>query len=315
MFIDQVMIKKIFLAVTLLTYLFFCQLSSAQTPDERLSVEYFSNGLQYTVQGIKTQQGYRFNPNSDKVLNLATLNWPPYISEDVCNKGWVFQFTVALLVSKGYQVNIHFYPWARSVMLVEQGKMDILFPEYFIESSSPSDAFPGKKRRELLVLSNAFSGGELALLKRKHYPFDLQENLVNLKGKIIGVVRGYQNTPEFDAMMDSKQFSIVEAVDELQLVKLLVAKRVDLIVGDPRVFTYSVNYSNLSNRNKQALLNGIERVEPALKYNHLYFAISNKYQPKNQLLDDVNLALLEFQQSGETDRIINIGSGCTLDFS
>ena len=314
MFIYRVATKQATLVFTLLACLFICQLTVAQTPNDSLTVEYFSNGQQHKVRGIKTENGYRFNENSNKVLNLATLNWPPYISEDVCNKGWVFQFTVALLVSKGYQVNIHFYPWARSVMLVEQGKMDILFPEYFIESSSPSDAFPGKKRRELLVLSNEFSGGELALLKRKHYPFDLQENLANLKGKIIGVVRGYQNTPEFDAMMDSKQFSVVEAVDELQLVKLLMAKRVDLIVGDPRVFTYSVNYSKLSNRNKQALLNGIERVKPALKYNHLYFAISNKYKPRNQLLDDVNLALLEFQQNGETDRIINIGSGCTLDF-
>jgi polar amino acid transport system substrate-binding protein len=128
------------------------------------------------------------------------------------------------------------------------------------------------------------------------------------------VVRGYQNTPEFDAMMDSKQFAVVEAVDELQLVKLLVAKRVDLIIGDPSVFTYSVNYSNLSNRNKQALLNSIETIEPALKYNHLYYAISNNYPQRHQLLDDINLALLEFQQSGETDRLIEVGSGCTLDF-
>ncbi|ALO36775.1 amino acid ABC transporter substrate-binding protein [Colwellia sp. MT41] len=281
--------------------------------NEQLTVTYFTHGLQHTIQGKKTAKGYRFNGSSNKIINLATLNWPPYISEELCNKGWVFQFTVAILVSKGYQVNIHFYPWARSVMLVEKGQMDILFPEYFIESSAPSDIVLGKKRRELLVLSNKFSGGELSLLKRPDYSFDLQENLGNLTGKIIGVVRGYQNTPEFDAVMDSKQFSIVEAVDELQLVKLLVAKRVDLIIGDPKVFTYSINYSSLSNRNKQALLNGIEIVQPALKYNHLYFAISHSYPQWSQLLADVNLALLEFQQSGESDRFIKVGSGCTLD--
>jgi len=313
-FENMSLIKSTVLAITIFTNFSLIQLASATTDNENLTINYFSNGQQQAISGKKTEQGYRFNEGSEKVLNLATLNWPPYISEDVCNKGWVFQFTVALLVSKGYQVNIHFYPWARSVMLVEQGKMDILFPEYFIESSAPSDAIQGKKRREVLALSNKFSGGELSLLKRQGYIFDLQEDLGNLKGKIIGVVRGYQNTPEFDAMMDSKQFSIVEAVDELQLVKLLVAKRVDLIVGDPKVFTYSVNYSNLSNRNKQALLNGIDIVEPALKYNHLYFAISNKYPQWHQLLDDVNLALLEFQQSGETDRFIKVGSGCTLDF-
>ncbi len=292
----------------------FVAVAQTEEPNEKLTVTYESNGEQYTFEGIKTPKGYRFNADSNKVINLATLNWPPYISEGVCNKGWVFQFAVAILVSKGYQVNIHFYPWARSVMLVERGQMDILFPEYFIESSAPSDAMIGKNRRELLVLSNKFPGGELSLLKIKDDPFDFKGNLANLKGKVIGVVRGYQNTPEFDAMMDSKQFLTVEAVDELQLVKLLVAKRVDLIIGDPRVFNYSVNYSNLSNRNKQALLDSIERVEPALKYNHLYFAISNKYETWHQLLNDINLAILEFQQNGETDRFIKVGGGCTLDF-
>jgi polar amino acid transport system substrate-binding protein len=301
-------------AFIVLAYLSLITMAKAEDTSDKLTVSYYLNEQQQTIHGIKTPNGYRFNEDSTKVINLATLNWPPYISEDLCNKGWVFQLTVAILVSKGYQVNIHFYPWARSVMLVEQGKMDILFPEYFIESSAPSDAILGKKRRELLALSNKFAGGKLSLLKRKDYSFNLKDNLGNLKGKIIGVVRGYQNTPEFDAMMDAKQFAVVEAVDELQLVKLLVAKRVDLIIGDPSVFTYSVNYSNLSNRNKQALLNSIEKIEPALKYNHLYYAISHSYPKRHQLLDDINLALLEFQQNGETRRIIEVGSGCTLDF-
>ncbi|TPH13312.1 substrate-binding periplasmic protein [Litorilituus lipolyticus] len=279
-----------------------------------LTVSYFKNNIEHSVQGVKTENGYQFNKESNKILNLATLNWPPYISEEVCNNGWVFQFTVAVLVSKGYQVNIHFYPWARSVKLVEQGDMDILFPEYFIESTAPSDVIEGKKRRELLALSNRFSGGELALMKRKGDEFELKKDLSNLKGKMIGVVRGYQNTPEFDAMMDSEQFMTIDAVDELQLMKLLVAKRVDLIVGDPEVFNFSVSFSNLSNRNKQALLNGVEAVQPVLKYNHLYFAVSQQYPELYTLLDDINLALLEFQQSGETDRIVNLGSGCQLDF-
>lgn len=152
--------------------------------------------------------------------------------------------------------------------------MDILFPEYFIESTAPSDV---------------------------------------IKGKMIGVVRGYQNTPEFDAMMDSEQFSTIDAVNELQLMKLLVAKRVDLIIGDPEVFNFSVSFSNLANQNKQALLNGVEAVQPALKYNHLYFAVSKKYTELHTLLDDINLALLEFQQSGETDRIVNTDSKCQLN--
>jgi polar amino acid transport system substrate-binding protein len=286
---------------------------SAKQLESGLKVQYTFQGKTHVFQGEKTAAGYRFNAESKKVLTLATLNWPPYIGEDLCNKGWVFQLAVALLTSKGYQVHIEFYPWARSVKLVEEGNVDVLFPDYFIESSAPSDVVANKKRRELLELSNEFPGGEIALLKRKGYDFKLKKDLSNLKGKFIGVIRGYQNTPEFDTMMDAKLFNVIKAVNELQLMNLLVAKRVDFIIGDPKVFNYSVNHSNLSDANKQALLNGTEQVQPALKYNHLYFAVSNQYSPWETLLDDINLALIDFQQSGETQRLINIGSDCTIN--
>tara|TARA_B110001454_G_scaffold207567_1_gene219105 strand:+ start:7 stop:939 length:933 start_codon:yes stop_codon:yes gene_type:complete len=309
----KINLLRVYTVFIILTFFLSVNVKAKQT-DDSLKIQYNYQGKSHIIQGEKTATGYRFNAKSKKILTLVTLNWPPYISEDLCNKGWVFQFAVALLTSKGYQVNIQFYPWARSVKLVEQGNVDILFPEYFIESSAPSDVIANKKRRELLVLSNKFPGGEIALLKRKGYDFELNQDLSNLIGKSIGVVRGYQNTPEFDAMMDAKLFDVIKAVDELQLMKLLAAKRVDFIIGDPKVFSYSVNYSSLSNANKQALLNGAEQVYPALKYNHLYFAISKKYSPWRPLLDDINLALIAFQQSGETNRLIDIGSGCTIDF-
>ena len=74
-------------------------------------------------------------------------------------------------------------------------------------------------------------GGSLALLQRKGGNVNLYDGLSVLKGKTIGVVRGYQNTPEFDAMMDARAFSVVEAVDELQLINLLVSERVAQLVS------------------------------------------------------------------------------------
>lgn len=284
---------------------------SAEVP---VKVELLVNGNKKPIIGIKTTTGYRFNSSSNKIVNLATLNWPPYIGEDLCNKGWIFQFTVALLVSQGYQVNIDFYPWARSVKLVETGQMDILFPEYYIEGSAPSDVIPDKKRVEMLALSNKFPGGEISFLKRKGETSSFNGKLRSLKGMVIGVVRGYQNTPEFDAMMDAHLFDVIPAVDELQLMKLLIAKRVDLIIGDPLVFQYSVNYSTLSNSNKQALLDGVEEIEPAIKYNYLYYAVSMKSKNWRSMIDDINIALINFKQSDETERYINEGSGCTVNF-
>jgi len=280
-----------------------------------VTVKYRLNDVEYELTGAKTPTGYRFNEESENILNLATLEWPPYIGEGLCNKGWVFQLSVALLVSQGYQVNVHFFPWARSVKVVELGKMDILFPEYFIEDSAPSDVIKGKKRRELLVQSNHFPGGNISFLKRKNDPISFNGSLSQLEGQNIGVVRGYQNTPEFDSMMDAKLITVIEAVDEFQLIKLLVAKRVNLIIGDPTVFRHSINYSNISNENKATYLNGIEEVKPALQYNHLYYAISLKSPMWKTLLDDINLGLIAFEQSRETKRIIEQGADCRADLS
>ena len=131
--------------------------------DTRLPVvRYLDNGQIKSITGEKAVDGYRFNTQANKTINLATLQWPPYIGDNLCNKGWVFQFAVALLVKKGYQVNIHFYPWARAVRLVELGVMDILFPEYFIESGAPSDNVQGQSRRHLLALSKRYPGGEIS---------------------------------------------------------------------------------------------------------------------------------------------------------
>jgi polar amino acid transport system substrate-binding protein len=301
--------------VLLLILLIYCNINSiaqakVKAQDEKLVVSYYANGQALSIFGKKTSQGYRFNEHAKKIINLASLDWPPYIGEELCNKGWIFQFTVALLASKGYQINIHFYPWARAVRLVEQGRIDVLFPEYYIEETAPSDHYPEQTRRELLSLSNQFPGGSLALLQRKGSDFNLDKGLPVLKGRIIGVVRGYQNTPEFDAMMDAKVFSVVEAVDEWQLIELLTSKRVEFIVGDPKVFTFTINDSSLTANQKQKLLKKIEPVKPSLDYKPLYFAVSKKSPQAEQVMKDINIAIAQFKKSGETERLIQLGAQC-----
>ncbi|KAA1153572.1 transporter substrate-binding domain-containing protein [Pseudoalteromonas sp. FUC4] len=287
-------------------WFYFILLLTTNNSFAETSVEYFQNGIQHTLNGHSHKSGVLYEAkNSKQTLHLATLDWPPYIGNNLCNKGWVYQFSIALLNSKGYSVYIEFLPWARAVRNVELGKADILMPEYFIEDTAPSDYVNGKTRRELLGLSNSFKGGKIAFLKRKGDTDHFTGNLKSLKGQKIGVVRGYQNTPEFDAMMDNGEFKVISSVDDLQLVQLLVAKRVDLIIGDPQVLKFSIMYSSLTKSEKQSLLSSIEQESIPLQYNPLYFAIS-KLTPKWLLvLEDINEGLYQFHNSGEMDRIIN----------
>lgn len=274
------------------------------------SVQYQFQGQPYQYHALIDGNEYIFNSDSENIVNIATLDWPPYVGRNLCNLGWSLQFAVAVLTAKNYRVNVYFYPWVRAVKMVESGQMEILYPEYFIEDTAPSDIFPNIKRRELLVQSNELVGGNISLFKHADSPFIFSGNLKSIEGKTIGVVRGYQNTPEFDAMMDKGLIQVIEAVDDSQLLKLLLGKRVDLIIGDPQVFHYVIESSDISADEQQALKDKIIEVSPALKYNHLYFAVSTKYAQWKQLLEDINLSLLEFESSGETQRIYQQGSGC-----
>lgn len=267
-------------------------------------VTYMQDNTRHTVIGERYKSGYLFStPNSNQTIHVVTLDWPPYIGNKLCNKGWVYQFSTAILHSAGYSAYIEFVPWARAVRSVELGKADVLMPEYYIEDTAPSDYIEGKTRRKLLGLSNSFEGGNIGFLKRKGEPDRFNGNLKSLKGSRIGVVRGYQNTPEFDAMMDNNEFIIINAVDDLQLVKLLAAKRVDLIIGDPAVLLYSVKYAALPDSEKQTLLSAIEPESKAIQYNPLYFAISKKTPNWLTVLEDINTALYKFKNSGETQRM------------
>ncbi len=276
-----------------------------QVVASELSVTYRQGGEDRVILGTQLAEGvYQYNADGSKPVTLSTLEWAPYIGASLCKQGWVMQATVALLASRGYRIKVHFRPWLRAVMEAESGASDILFPEYFIEPEAPSDIYPGTFRAEHLALSDPIPGGPIALVKRKTDHFEFTGAMSALVGTRVGVVRGYQNTPEFDALLDKKLVHSLEVKDDLQNAQILHGKRVDFIVGDPSVIFFSVQTSRLDNSYKEEMLSQMEMVEPPLQYNALYYAISHRSKIKEHLLEDLNAAINEFTQSGEMVDII-----------
>jgi len=276
------------------------------TPQKTIDVVFQHQGKDYHIQGKSINNTYVFNAGAKKKVSLSTLEWAPYIGQNICNQGWVQQLTVALLASQGYEVTISFYPWARTISMAEKGRVDILFPEYFIEPAAPSDVIKGTKRTDHLALSTPIPGGPIALLKRKNFDSPFKGNLTTLKGERIGVVRGYQNTPEFDALMDSDYFRIDNSVDDLMNAIKLSKERIDYIVGDPSVIFFSVKTGkHLSKKMKANILDMIEIIEPPLQYNNLYYAVSKKNPEWKTLLKTLNEAIASFKKDGVTQQIIN----------
>ena len=272
---------------------------------EPLKVEFKYKGRNHIVLGKKVSAGiYLYNQGGKKKINLTTLNWPPYIGEKICRQGWVQQLTVAIFASQGYEVTSTFYPWARTVKNAEKGDSDVLYPEYFIEKGAPSDVYKGTKRLQHLAISRKFPGGPISFMKRKGENDKYKGKFENLKDEKIGVVRGYQNTPEFDALMDKGFFDIDKAKNDLVNVKKLLVGRVKMIIGDPSVIRFSIANSNMSKIKKLKYLKELVSVSPLIQYNHLYYAFSKKKRNWKGKLNSVNKAIKEFEETGEMFRII-----------
>ncbi len=286
--------------------LFLCETARAgdTEPDNPILIGYRDyRGVHKVIGYTLSDNVFVYNREAEKQLTLATLDWSPYIGKDICRQGWVMQAAVALLHSIGYGATVTFYPWARAVAQVESGKSDILFPEYFIEPEAPSDVYPGTRRLDHLILSAPFGWGPIAFIKRKGYDTSHYKGLESLQDERIGVVRGYQNTPEFDRLMDKGAFNIVSAIDDLTNVKLLLSNRVNLIIGDPDVIRAEVSRSSMPEQTKERFLAEIQVVEPILKMNALYFAVSKHKSGVSSLLFELDTAIASFKNQGVMDEI------------
>jgi len=114
--------------------------------------------------------------------------------------------------------------------------------------------------------------------------------------------------------MDMNFFKTEEVIDDLTNVKMLIAGRVDLMVGDPAVIYYSIKHSNSAPDEKKRILDSIEPVSPIIQYNHLYYAVSKKRPGWEKTLEMLNQTMDAFRKSGELHRIIRqTNAGCGFE--
>jgi polar amino acid transport system substrate-binding protein len=224
-------------------------------------------------------------------VRLATLEWEPYIGQKLPDQGYCAALIRAAFATQGMTVDIQFYPWARALRLARTGAVDGLMPEYFNAS-----------RKSEFDYSFPFRGGPLVLYKRRRDAIafaadpamDPDTALRALKNYRFGVVRGYLNTPEFDA---ASYLSKEEANDDATNLRKLVYGRIDLAVTDRRVAEYLIRSQYPEYANK------IEPMSPALADNPLYIAFSLRSPRHQQAMLAFNRGLAVLKASGQIDAL------------
>ncbi len=218
----------------------------------------------------------------DKVV-LATLDWEPYVGQNMKNQGYVAEVVKEAFKRGGMEVELNFYQWSRVVGLAKAGKVDGYFPEYISDEVKAYAAF-----------SSPMPGGPLGFFKRKDQ--DISYNtLEDLKGKKIGVVTGYVNTKEFD---EAAFLTKDPAKDDITNFKKLLAGRLDLLVADKFVGTHLVN-TNMPDKAA-----AVEFMAKPLAELDLFVCISNKADGQADKIKAFNTGMEQMKADGSLEKIL-----------
>ena len=220
----------------------------------------------------------------DPVVRLATLDWPPYIGQDLPEQGWIARVMREALARGGYRVELVWLPWTRALQDAALGDVDAVLPLY-----------DGPGRRETYLLSAPLPAAGVGLWTRRgtQVPWD-GADVMALSALRIGVVQGYVNHPVID---DPARGLLVDQArnDALNLSKLAEG-RVDVAVVDFLVAAHLVA--------QDPALSQLTPVVPPFEIRPTYVGFSRQTGRGGSLLQAFDLGLAAMRQDGTLARII-----------
>ncbi|HLN24155.1 MAG TPA: transporter substrate-binding domain-containing protein [Patescibacteria group bacterium] len=149
--------------------------------------------------------------------------YPPYnFIKDGVKTGLDTEVVHAVLAQIGAEEDLQVFPWSRALNMLENGAADMLY-----------QIVATPERREKFILVGPLRSGRTVLVARADSTIAYQ-SLDDLKPYNIGMVRAFKYTAEFDDAPLSKVLSN----DNPTLIRMLIAKRLDLVVGDYNTLSY-----------------------------------------------------------------------------
>lgn len=145
---------------------------------------------------------------------LATLEYPPYSSEHLPGGGSIVELAERAFATQGHDPRIDFLPWARVRVELHKGSYQ-----------GALTLWPQEIKEERLIASRPLFYSQLGLFVRKHEGPPVG-SLADLRGRRVGVVRGYGYPPR---ILGSGMLA-EEAVDDISNLRKLAARRFDLVL-------------------------------------------------------------------------------------
>lgn len=199
---------------------------------------------------------------AQETWNVASLDWQPFSGKTIPEGGAGIAVLRAALKAEGIDLNVEFYPWSRAV---DQGR-DPSYIGYY--PSWPEDVVAG------FTKSPVFFKSPVGFVEPKDKPL-VWLQLEDLRGKKIGIVQGYGNTPEFMALVKSGVIKTEAVADDLTNVKKVAAGRLDGAFIDLINLDYYLKYD------AKGIASGLRANPKIVTTKDLVLAINGESSNKN----------------------------------
>ena len=220
---------------------------------------------------------------ADRSVRLATLEWEPYIGRHLEGFGFGAEILREAFHRAGYEATFSFMPWVRALKETELGRYDAV-----------CFAYHSKERVGKYLFSAPYAESTLGFCTLRGSGVTVR-GLKDLTPYRIGVVRGFVNTPEFDALETLRK---EEVKNEWMNLKKLLNGRVDLIVIDRFVMRHVLK-TRFPDR-----IDGVTFLEPPLEVHSLYLMFSKQRELSAAKLRAFNRAIETMRQDGTMERIM-----------
>jgi len=174
-------------------------------------------------------------PAAGEPLRLVANYWYPFTGESLPNLGAASEVVLTALRDAGYDAVITIEPWARLLVDVEKGRVDGVVAVWRTE-----------ERDRYLLFSDPYYTNRIVVLARADSPMTF-DGKADLAGKVVGVGRGYDYTPDF---ANDDSFTKESATTARQNLKKLAAGRVDAVIEDDCIARFEMAQDDLAGRLK-----------------------------------------------------------------
>ncbi len=208
---------------------------------------------------------------------------PPFMFQEKGEAQGLYPSLIQAVFQRlGSQAAINAYPWKRALAMGETAKAGI------------GGIYKNSERLKIFDYSDPIYVEKLLLYIRKGKNIEFQA-LTDLKGKNIGIIRGWSYGNEFDQARRAGLFTVEEVGNDDANFKKLLLDRVAGVIAIDLAAARLIQQNNYQTK--------IEALSRPVAVNETYLVFA-KISQKTDLLVRFNTALAEMKRDGSYERIV-----------